>query len=343
VGGTVEAVSVLLLRNDRCREHQPGAGHPERPDRLRAIDDGMIASGVWDGIVDIEAPRADPDAILAVHPQSMVELVEALSESGGGAIDADTMVSGASWDAALHAAGAGLDAIARLDAGEGSAAFCAVRPPGHHATDRTSMGFCLFNNVAVAATALADRGERVLIVDYDAHHGNGTQDIFYADPRVMFISFHEYPQYPGTGAPHETGAGEAVGTTMNFPLPAGTTGDVYRRGWDEVALPAVERFGPTWLLLSAGFDAHRRDPITSMGLTSGDYADLTREIIKVSDPGKRLVFLEGGYDLEALRDSSGACVAALLGEEHRPERATSGGPGHHVIDGVAALHVPRVD
>ena len=194
------------------------------------------------------------------------------------------------------------------------------------------MGFCLMNNVAVTATALANRGERVLIVDYDAHHGNGTQDIFYADPRVVYFSIHEYPLYPGTGSLHETGEGEGAGATINVPVPAGTTGDVFRHAVDALLAPLADAWEPTWLLVSAGFDAHRRDPITGLGLTSGDFADVTAAVATLVPPGRRLFFLEGGYDLQGLADSAGATLAALAGEPHRPEAATAGGPGMVAVD-----------
>jgi len=323
-------MTVLFVSHERYLDHSGGAQHPERPDRLRAIQHGIADAGLTEALTMIEATPASRAAIEAVHPPGMVDLVERLAGEGGGRIDADTSVSAASHEAALLAAGAGLDAIARLDADEASAAFCAVRPPGHHATDRASMGFCLFNNVAVAASHLAARGERVLIVDYDAHHGNGTQDIFYGDDRVLFISFHEYPQYPGSGAAGEIGSGPGEGYTINFPMPSGATGDAYRRAWDDVALRAVDAFAPTWLLLSAGFDAHRYDPLTNLGLTAGDFADLTAAVMTTVPAGRRLVFLEGGYDLDGLAMSSSACLATLAGADHRPEKATSGGPGQNV-------------
>jgi acetoin utilization deacetylase AcuC-like enzyme len=170
------------------------------------------------------------------------------------------------------------------------------------------------------------------------HHGNGTQDIFYSDNRVLYVSMHEFPLYPGTGRLDETGAGDGEGTTVNLPFPAGTTGDAYLAALDEVVIPVAERFAPTWVILSAGFDGHRADPLTDLGLTSGDFADLTVRVAALAPAGHRLAFLEGGYDLDALARSAGACVAALAGASYRPETATSGGPGRSVVEAAALLH-----
>ena len=200
------------------------------------------------------------------------------------------------------------------------------------------MGFCLFNNVAVTAAALADRGERVLIVDFDAHHGNGTQDLFYEDPRVMYVSMHEWPLFPGTGALNEVGRGAANGRTVNFPFPAGTAGDAYLASIDDVVEPLAEAWHPTWLLISAGFDAHRLDPLTDMGLTSGDYGLITERLVRLVEPRRVVGFLEGGYDLDALFASAGACVAALAGLEYRPEKPTSTGFGRNVVDAALKIH-----
>jgi acetoin utilization deacetylase AcuC-like enzyme len=330
-------VPALLLTHDRYLDHDLGRGHPERPDRLRAVVSGIEAAGLDDGLVRATPRPATTDELRRVHDPELVALVERSSAAGGGWLDADTATTAASFDVALLAAGAGLSAIEALDAGEADAAFCAVRPPGHHATPVRAMGFCLFNNVAVTAAALADRGERVLIVDYDAHHGNGTQDIFWHDPRVVYASFHQFPLYPGSGGLREVGEGEGRGATVNLPLPAGSTGDAFRAGVAEVLAPLAADFQPSWLLLSAGFDAHRADPITDLGLSSGDYADLTLDLLELVPAGRRIAFLEGGYDLDALAGSAAACVAALLGERLVPEPPTAGGPGRDAVAAAALV------
>ncbi len=331
-------MAVLLVTSERYVEHETGRWHPERPARMGAVLRGIDAAGVGDALVRIAPRAATRDEVVRVHDRAVMHGLEQLCANGGGEIDGDTVVVPASWEVALLAAGAGLTAVEALDRGEADAAFCAVRPPGHHATRARLMGFCLMNNIAVTATALADRGERVMIVDWDAHHGNGTEAIFYDDDRVLFVSMHQYPFWPGTGALRDTGRDGGTGFTINIPFAARTPGDAYRAAIDEVVIPAAERFAPTWLLLSAGFDAHRADPLTDLGLSSGDYVDLTRRIVELVPPGRRIAFLEGGYDLDALGTSAGACVAALVGEDHRPERATSGPQGLDVVEAVRQLH-----
>ena len=326
-----------MARDDRFAEHDPGPGHPERVERLTAVAEGVQAAGVDDALVDLEPRDATLAELARVHDPGLLERIESLAARGGGAIDVDTAVSGGSWRAATRAAGAGLAAVEALETGTGSAAFLGVRPPGHHATGRVPMGFCLLNNVAVTAAALTGRGQRVAIVDYDAHHGNGTQEIFWTDPRVLYVSVHEWPLYPGTGRLDEMGGEGAVGTTCNLPVPAGATGDVYMRAFDEVVDPLMERFAPDWVLISAGFDAHRADPLTGLALSAGDYAQLAARASAFAPPGRTVVFLEGGYDLDAIRDCTAATLRVLLDvASHASEPPTTGGPGGEVVDAARA-------
>ena len=227
-------------------------------------------------------------------------------------LDPDTVLSPGSAEAALRAAGAAIAAVDAVLGGDAQRAFCAVRPPGHHATRNTPMGFCLFNSIAAAALHALDAYglERVAIVDFDVHHGNGTQAIFEADPRVLFVSSHQVPLYPDSGYADETG----VGNIINAPLPPGAGGDAFRAAWSNMLLPALDRFRPQLLLVSAGFDAHRRDPLAQLELEADDYAWLTRELVAIADRhanGRIVSLLEGGYDLQALRECSVAHVAAL--------------------------------
>jgi acetoin utilization deacetylase AcuC-like enzyme len=336
-----DGVPVLFATHPLYLEHLTGAHHPERPSRLAAVTAAAAEPVLAEAIVPIEPVAASRADLERVHPQWYLDRLEQLAAAGGGWIDADTATSAHSAAAAALAAGAGLTAVQALRDGVGSAAFCAVRPPGHHATRTESMGFCLVSNVAVVAAALADAGERVWIFDFDAHHGNGTQDVFYGDPRILFVSTHQWPLYPGTGRRSENGAGDGEGTTVNVPLPPGATGDVYLEAFDTVIAPVVERFAPSWLLMSAGFDAHRDDPLTDLGLSAGDFAAFTTRAMQHVPSGRLVAMLEGGYDLDALTASSTAVLGALAGVEHPTELVTSGGPG---ADAVAAArdHWSRV-
>ena len=312
--------------------HDSGPGHPERAARVRAALAGVEDAGLAEAVVTVAPRRATLEELARVHPLPYLEALRAFCEAGGGALDPDTTVGPGSWDTALLAAGAALAAVEALQSGTGDAAFVAARPPGHHATADQAMGFCMLNNVAVAAAALAAGGERVLIVDWDVHHGNGTQDIFWDDPRVLYVSTHQWPLYPGTGRAQDTGGPGAPGTTLNVPLPQGATGDVVLEAFDDVVGEAVEQFAPTWVLVSAGFDAHRDDPLASLALTSGDFAALARKVRQwAPGTGRVAAVLEGGYDLDAVRRSAGAAAAALVGERFVPEAASSGGPGREVI------------
>ncbi len=313
-------------------KHDTGQYHPESPDRLMAIEARVKKSGLIDELTLIQPPgaaRAEIDRWIAeAHRDMHVERIRSRIPAAGQAfLDPDTPVSPLSYLVGQLAVEGTLVAADRVMSGELDHVFCAVRPPGHHAESTRPMGFCLFNNIAVCARYLQHQYglKKVAIIDWDVHHGNGTQDIFYDDPNVLYISTHESPLYPGTGAFHETGAGSGVGANVNLPFPAGTAGDTYRAAFDEVIVPLIERFAPDWLFISAGFDAHRADPLAGLGLTAADYADLAVRLQSLVPARRLLVVLEGGYHLEALTYSSGATLSALLGEHYRPELASGGG------------------
>ena len=317
--------------------HNGGGGHPERPARVDAAMAGVADVALELGYdLEIVAPApADLTALSRVHTNAYLARLEKFCREGGGDLDPDTFARPDSWEAALLSAGAGLQAIDALRQRGSGPAFVVTRPPGHHALADRAMGFCLLNNVAVSAAALVAEGERVLIVDWDVHHGNGTQALFWDNPSVLYVSTHQSPFYPGGGAADEVGGDEARGLTVNVPLPAGATGDVVRRALDEVAAPVIEVFGPKWVLISAGFDAHRADPLADLALSSGDFAELARTVAGYApSPGRVVTFLEGGYDLDALRSSVAATLGALADapEPAGSEQPTSGGPGVEQVD-----------
>ena len=311
--------------------HDTPPWHPERKGRLDASLAGVNEAGLNDAAVWHIPELASVDDLALVHDRVYIESIEQFCAMGGGQLDADTSAAPGSWTTARRSAGAVVQAIDALRAGECDLAFAAGRPPGHHAVPDRAMGFCLFNNAAVGAAKLAAAGERVAIVDWDVHHGNGTQDIFYDDPNVLYVSTHEFPLYPGTGHMHEIGAGAGIGTNVNLTFPAGTAGDTYRAAFDEVIVPVIERFAPSWLIISAGYDGHRDDPLAGLGLTSADYADMAVRLQALVPARRLLVVLEGGYDLEALTYSTGATLSALLGESYRPETASGGDIGRGTI------------
>jgi acetoin utilization deacetylase AcuC-like enzyme len=303
---------VLFYTHSACLAHDPGAGHPECPARLEAVLHAVRAAFPHHAWRD--APRAPRDALLRVHSPALVADVLDTPFDGHRRLDEDTALSTDSPEAALRAAGAGIAAVDAVMKGESGHAFCAVRPPGHHATAGTAMGFCLFNAVAVAAAhALHAHGlERVAIADFDVHHGNGSQDIFADEPRVMYVSSHQMPLYPNTGLASDTG----VGNLANAPLAPGAGSEAFRAAWSQNLLPALEAFRPQLLLVSAGFDGHRLDPLADLVLEAEDYRWLSAELAALAarHAGGRVVsLLEGGYSLAALRACSVAHLQGLAG------------------------------
>ena len=299
-------------------EHDMGVGHPESPNRLRAIMQQLERSGTAARLTNIEPRKAEDEWITQIHSSSYVAALKKHQPAQGKvALDPDTSMSPGSLTAAYLAAGGALAAVDAIMSGGVEHAFCAVRPPGHHAETARAMGFCLFNNVAIAARyAQKQHGlTRVLIVDWDVHHGNGTQHSFEQDPSILFFSTHQYPYYPGTGRATERGTGAGEGFTINVPMEAGDGNDEYHAVFLNVLLPAAEAFKPEFVIISAGFDAHRDDPLAGMGLTEAGYTDLTglvAGIAKRHARGRVLSALEGGYNLTALSASVDAHLQALL-------------------------------
>jgi len=295
-------------------------GHPERRERLQRIMGSLESSGTLARLTLIEATPLDLELLSAVHDQNYIKRVEMVAESGGGMLDPDTYVNTHSYEAALMAAGGLINAVEAVLSGQVDNAFALVRPPGHHALRDRGMGFCLFNNVALAAQYAIERHglSRILIVDFDVHHGNGTQDAFYERDDVLYFSTHQYPHYPGTGHWKERGQGKGEGYTVNVPLPYGVGDEGYAQAFEEIVLPMARRYNPELILVSAGYDAHWADPLASMRLSTAGFHRLTTILVSLAEElcqGHLVLTLEGGYDLSALSHSVLATFAALGREE----------------------------
>ena len=324
-------MSLTLFTSPIFADHLTPPGHPERVERFEVMQ--AVAAEFRKKGITVEEPRAATVAEIGrVHAADYIEMIK---ETSGRAValDPDTFTSPHTWDAATTAAGAAVSAVDHvLDAGVGARAFALVRPPGHHAEHAKAMGFCFFNSIAIAAAHARARGlSRVAIVDYDVHHGNGTQWAFYDDPSVLFLSSHQYPYYPGTGAVNDIGKGAGTGFTVNLPLSAGATDADYEAAYTRVAIPVLEQFRPEIVLISAGFDAHMDDPLAGMRLTSEYFGRLTRAIADVADAtaqGRLVAITEGGYDLAGLATSLRASIGVLAGEKassSKPEGPTPRG------------------
>jgi len=340
--------SVGVIQDSRYREHRGPEGHPERPGRLVAVEEAIASRA--DSLAKLAPRSAGDEEILRVHERAHLESIQAAVKRAPAQLDPDTFVSPRSLEIALLAAGGSIDLARAVARGELRSGLAAVRPPGHHAEGHRAMGFCLFNNVAIAAAALrAEEGvERILILDWDVHHGNGTQRSFEGDPNLLYFSTHQYPFYPGTGAFDEAGSGRGEGATVNVPLPAGCNDEQFAGVFQRILVPIALAFRPEVLLVSAGFDAHLDDPLAAMRVTEEGFAAMAAIVRSLAEDvcgGRLACFLEGGYAISGLRQGTGALLDALLPPETPgpppPVEAPPESLLERLVEGVVSVHGRR--
>ena len=306
------------LYDEIYMEHNTGWGHPERPERLRAIDDNLKSCKFYNDLIRVEKKIADLKYIELIHDRKYINRAKKEIESGMSNLDSmDTVICGKSFEVALYAVGGCLNMCDCIMKGDAENGFCVIRPPGHHAEKNSAAGFCIFNNIAIAARYLQSKHKikKIAIVDWDVHHGNGTQHSFENNNSIYYISLHQYPHYPGTGGSNENGTGEGKGYTLNIPMKSGSGDQEYAEAFYDIILPELEKFKPDFILISAGFDAHRDDPLSSIFLSTDSYYQFTKSIKVIAEKysnNRIIAFLEGGYNLDALADSSNVMMKAFV-------------------------------
>ena len=330
-------MEVVVAVSPMAALHDTGRSHPERPERLGAVLHGISESGLK--MVQIEAPPIERADLALVHDLAYVDAIERFCLLGGGALDMDTFASQDTWAAATAAVGGVKAAVEELEGRSDATGFVLCRPPGHHALRSRAMGFCLFNNVAVVAAWLRSRGQRVAILDWDVHHGNGTQTMMADDPGTLYVSIHQGDFYPYEGHPDDIETG-AAGTTVNIPVPAGSAGDVCRAAWEQLVIPVVSQFSPDWVLVSAGYDGHTEDPLADLDLLDADYGWIASRLARAHPPHRTVFALEGGYDLDGLRHSARSTLRGIAGEEQFGPPLTSAPSAFETI-AVAGTAVAR--